>query len=397
MNGKLSEIFDIRKKFDDDETYKKFLVEVSRDSYKVGKWVVAAIMVIELLMIGYWFFRRFTPEPLEMPYILFYIVLELTSATALIISFICQKKLESSYNFFLWVCCAYGGVLLLWADGITLLDTMLSNSPSVTVFMTITLIMPMVVYIPPSIMIPMTFINAAAMFYGINLCASSKASIGLLINIAVFSLFSVIINSFRVSLLADKAKAQFTVARQNEELRELNEKLFIASTRDSLSGLLNRNTIQEEFEKVRDCSCKSGKEASFILFDVDDFKQINDTLGHSVGDECIVKFSAIIESAIKNTRATAFRYGGEEFLIMLADKDACAAVDIAEKIRTETEKLRICSGNCSFTVSAGVYSEKLSSKERLRRVVAFADKALYDSKHNGKNMTSVYGANGDND
>ncbi len=160
----------------------------------------------------------------------------------------------------------------------------------------------------------------------------------------------------------------------------------IASITDPLTGLYTRwfftKSLKEEFERAK----RYGTHFSVIMADIDNFKVINDTYGHTVGDRVLEYVARVFTS---NTRATDIvgRYGGEEFIVLLPNTDAKGATEVAEKLR------RILKNNNPFpfpvTMSFGVASFPESEVELPETLVALADKALYTSKAKGKNRVTL--------
>lgn len=127
---------------------------------------------------------------------------------------------------------------------------------------------------------------------------------------------------------------------------------------------------------------------SVILIDIDNFKGVNDTLGHNVGDDVLIQFVNIIETSLRTTDFL-FRWGGEEFLVLLSHCDGSVGYQVAEKLRQNIDhtdfKLK---NSLEVTASFGVASYKDSSNVEL--MISNADKALYHSKEAGKNCTTLY-------
>ncbi|MGB5919490.1 GGDEF domain-containing protein, partial [Arcobacter sp.] len=125
---------------------------------------------------------------------------------------------------------------------------------------------------------------------------------------------------------------------------------------------------------------------SVLLFDIDKFKDINDTYGHKEGDEVIKAFAKTLKKDRRVSDLVA-RIGGEEFVILLPSTDHKDASIIAEEIRQEVETLQVQieNFNISFTVSCGVSSLKKEDKN-LDDLIARADKRLYMAKNNGRNI-----------
>ncbi|MFQ5964694.1 MAG: diguanylate cyclase [Candidatus Scalinduaceae bacterium] len=179
---------------------------------------------------------------------------------------------------------------------------------------------------------------------------------------------------------------------------ELNEKLLCAhnvmqkqAIYDELTSLYNRHHMAEILEKEFSSAQRYQTDLSCLLLDIDYFKEINDTFGHAFGDFVLFDFSARLK---KNARKTdiPFRYGGEEFMILLPNTGLDGARSLAEKIRSTCETKTYDDGTSSTTatVSIGVASVKLHQPSKSKELVAFADKALYCAKAEGRNRVKVY-------
>ena len=165
-----------------------------------------------------------------------------------------------------------------------------------------------------------------------------------------------------------------------EELMEKNEqltKMLYKSSHDALTGLLNRGAIEQViFDAV-----KNEENWHLIMFDIDDFKQVNDNFGHSEGDNTL---KALSEYLIKDIDALpnveVGRWGGEEFMLFLSDYTDDEVLDIAEKMRNEIKQITVDSKKIS--VSLGVTKHK--SKEEALVTIDRVDELLYLAKNKGK-------------
>ena len=182
-------------------------------------------------------------------------------------------------------------------------------------------------------------------------------------------------------------KQKKTISNQNILLRE-------KTIRDDLSGLYNRRHLRyilaREFNKCK----KSNTEMSLLYFDLDYFKNINDTLGHDFGDVVIQQFGACLEDNCRESDLL-FRIGGEEFLAILPDTDIhTAATVVAEKIRHICENDPFKKGNTQrkVTVSIGVSSYQQNHPTIMNDLISFADRALYAAKEKGRNQVVIYNA-----
>lgn len=161
----------------------------------------------------------------------------------------------------------------------------------------------------------------------------------------------------------------------------LNEKDSLATT-DTLTGIHNRMRFAKVLDEEADRKRRNKMPMSLIIFDVDHFKHINDEHGHNVGDEVLKTLSNLVG---KETRSTDFfcRWGGDEFILLLKDDDCDAAIAAAEKIRSLVEAADfpiVGKVTCSFGVSAWTPGDTEGN------LVVRADKALYESKKEGRNQ-----------
>jgi len=176
---------------------------------------------------------------------------------------------------------------------------------------------------------------------------------------------------------------QMGVAVQNA--RDYREKLEQA-IRDPLTGLYNRRFLLEALEKEVSRSERYGSEASLVLFDVDDFKLVNDQLGHAAGDDVLRAIAEVAEQCIRPSDSFA-RIGGEEFALLLPETSQLEALMIADRVRTAFARRPILDGR-RVTLSGGVAScpgDATTAGDLQRR----ADAALYWAKRNGKDLCAV--------
>ncbi|MCK9170696.1 MAG: diguanylate cyclase [Treponema sp.] len=186
----------------------------------------------------------------------------------------------------------------------------------------------------------------------------------------------------------------------------LLKKMEDLATIDPLTRLYNRRYFMEQAEIIISGLKKTTGSLSFIIADLDLFKQINDTRGHLAGDAAIQAAAAVFIDIIKPP-AIAARFGGEEFICLLPDVNAAAAFTIAERIREKIAQIPYPPGNRNkdlvitdktgtskkipyLTASFGVSSvEKAFDEQTITRLVSCADKALYKSKDSGRNCTTI--------
>lgn len=166
-----------------------------------------------------------------------------------------------------------------------------------------------------------------------------------------------------------------------ELLQERTRVLEGLATTDGLTKLLNRRTIMDELTRQIDAARKDGPALSVLLFDVDHFKRINDTVGHGVGDRVLREVAKLLKSSLRSSDKGG-RYGGEEFLVILPGTTKTEALTIAERIRTRIAETPIQGLDWPVTVSIGVAHWVGHTAHGL---LATADMNLYRAKEGGRN------------
>ncbi|HFU75717.1 MAG TPA: GGDEF domain-containing protein, partial [Arcobacter sp.] len=137
--------------------------------------------------------------------------------------------------------------------------------------------------------------------------------------------------------------------------------------------------------------CKRLKEEiSVIIMDIDNFKSINDTYGHNIGDDVIID---IANKLVQNQRKSdvACRFGGEEFVLLLPNTKKESALVIAEKIRKNVESsiIHLTNNSLQYTISIGISNVHFKDETNIEKALKRADEALYIAKNNGKNQVQV--------
>jgi diguanylate cyclase (GGDEF)-like protein len=178
---------------------------------------------------------------------------------------------------------------------------------------------------------------------------------------------------------------------QEIELRRLNHELRIGATTDALTGLANRRQLEADLLWMSTARPGPIGTCAFLMLDLDRFKRLNDDLGHAVGDEALRQVAVELRRVVRGTD-TIYRYGGEEFLVIMPESTMEAASAAAERIRTAIADLHIRSstdpGSGVLTISCGV-ALSLVAREHWGTVIAAADSALYQAKASGRNRTCV--------
>ncbi|WP_323141668.1 GGDEF domain-containing protein [Massilia phyllosphaerae] len=165
--------------------------------------------------------------------------------------------------------------------------------------------------------------------------------------------------------------------------RELQSRLESQALHDPMSGAYRRDALLEMMQREMAASRRHGKQMAILMMDLDNFKAINDTLGHLVGDQVIVDFAAQATRLLR-TQDIIGRFGGEEFVVLLPHTGLDAALATAERIRSRVAEAKETTDLPAYTVSIGVACLERADTDTLSLLDA-ADKALYAAKRAGKN------------
>ena len=173
-------------------------------------------------------------------------------------------------------------------------------------------------------------------------------------------------------------------AIESARLHELTEH---RSQVDALTRLFNRRRLDDDLEAECKRSARYERPLAFVMLDVDHFKAFNDSHGHPRADTALQEVAAVIAGCVRTTD-TAYRYGGEEFCILLRETSGDDAMIFAERVRMRIEE-RFASGDVAgITASFGV-AEFAAATPTPRALVEAADAAMYESKHAGRNRVML--------
>jgi len=166
------------------------------------------------------------------------------------------------------------------------------------------------------------------------------------------------------------------------QLKEKSNLLEYQASHDKLTGLFNRNKFDEIYSKEIKRSKRYSNNLSIILFDIDNFKTINDTFGHQIGDEVLKEMSQIISHCIRE-QDIPVRWGGEEFLVLLPHTNLEGSQTVAQKIKIAIVEHLFTELNLNITASFGV--TQLAENDTEDSLILRSDKFLYEAKNTGKN------------
>jgi len=175
------------------------------------------------------------------------------------------------------------------------------------------------------------------------------------------------------------------------DMKDREEKLEYIASIDPMTKLYNRRYFTQMSETILKIAKREAKPLSVIMLDIDDFKQVNDTYGHKIGDDVIIKIAQTLQNIGRKSDVVC-RFGGEEFILLLPYTQREGASIIAEKIRADIQMLSICVDDTKVihvSVSVGVSSVDVTHQKVLDFAIKQADDALYKAKKEGKNRVEI--------
>jgi len=189
----------------------------------------------------------------------------------------------------------------------------------------------------------------------------------------------------KIIKISDRASTNLIID-QRGQITDLKDKVHY----DGLTGIFNRRYLEENLKRVIKSVSRSGGHLSVLMLDIDYFKRYNDTYGHNEGDICLIAVAKTISECLLRADDFVARYGGEEFTVVLPDTDEAGARLISNKVLENIRALNIPhekneAASC-VTISIGATTSKVEYTQTSEDYLKNADKALYQSKQNGRNQ-----------
>ncbi len=193
-------------------------------------------------------------------------------------------------------------------------------------------------------------------------------------------------------LLRDTTEQTLALRRLEEskaELHALNNELARLSNTDALTGLRNRRFFLDQLSQEYERSARLNRTFAMLSIDLDDFKAINDSYGHNIGDQALISAARAMEHECRAVDTLA-RVGGEEFMVMLLDMDATELENVAERFRKAISETLINPGDGkSFGLTASIGAACINPETNMQTALHQIDEALYEAKRAGRNRVVV--------
>jgi two-component system cell cycle response regulator len=182
-------------------------------------------------------------------------------------------------------------------------------------------------------------------------------------------------------------RTQLRKKRYADRLRHNVQLSLEMAITDQLTGLHNRRYMARHLDTLLASAQKNERPLTFVIMDIDFFKQVNDTYGHDIGDEVLKEFASRIAANVRGIDL-ACRYGGEEFVVAMPDTDMAFACNISERLRQSIEttpvKISRAPGQLNITISIGI-AQCEGVEDTAEKLLHRADQALYRAKRTGRN------------
>jgi diguanylate cyclase (GGDEF)-like protein/putative nucleotidyltransferase with HDIG domain len=189
------------------------------------------------------------------------------------------------------------------------------------------------------------------------------------------------LTSYKAKLAREILNSHLTNAKLYQEVR-------LTSLTDALTGVGSRKLLEDKLQAECARTKRYKRKFSVAIIDLDNFKTINDILGHATGDDTLRKLAQCMKSQ-KRTSDVLARYGGDEFIILMPETKAQDAIRLLERIRDKVQEIKVVE-NLSMTISCGIAQSLSDAADSSRELIRRADLALYEAKSAGRNCIKVW-------
>jgi diguanylate cyclase (GGDEF)-like protein/PAS domain S-box-containing protein len=182
------------------------------------------------------------------------------------------------------------------------------------------------------------------------------------------------------------------ILRDITERKRYQENLEYFAVHDALTGLLNRHSLNDMLNRSI-AKAKRGEMSSLLYMDLDNFKEVNDSVGHSLGDEILITLARILRQELR-TEDVVFRLGGDEFAVLIDGMESREALPAAERLRSEIDAYPFKLSGREFHLSLSIGLIQIDGTLSPGELLSQADSAMYQAKTQGKNRIAIFGLKG---
>jgi diguanylate cyclase (GGDEF)-like protein len=261
----------------------------------------------------------------------------------------------------------------------------------------------------PALFLPMAFLLPAVILLGIKegiiwiiamslaiayiLTRPAKAPYADLETITIYLVIYLIVGLFSIFSEFVRRETARMLADRQTDLETLNQTIMEKALEDPLTHTFNRGYLLDIMTNKVSLSVTLDKPLSIIIVDIDQFKEINDTYGHNIGDKVLVEIASLFKHQLRGASDDLVRLGGDEFMIVLPDTKLEHAVSLADRLRRAVETMEILNEPIEVTCSMGVVQlEKIENRrtflpdQAIRTLIKRGDDCMYMAKRRGKNQ-----------
>lgn len=351
---------------------------------KIGRILMPFVASFELVLIIITLsYGNFLNTP-NIVYLINYIILFVVTILAMLGSSIYKNDVVKNAKKINAVTISYSLVIICWSIIVSCLDLM--RGGSYVVFLTVTMAIGCGLCFKPKVIFLIEFVSYVIFFVVVIIFAEEKG-LDLFVNLTIFSLILLLITALKSMEKISSIKKSIIIEAKNEELLILNKKLEKTSLFDKLTGIKNRWSLSLTLSNKYEVAKANGHKLIVAMLDLDNFKEINDTYGHNVGDECLLSVVSCLKKYADED--CLFRYGGEEFTIVLVDKDIEDITKFLNSAREEVERIQHTDKQLNLTISGGVVIKVPDSGICEEDYLKISDRALYEAKACGKNQIII--------
>ena len=371
----------------------------TRNSSSVKAFLPIACILSLFIMSVYSFSVHWELYDFQLEYALVYLALLVMSFVFYLIVIYQSKDIEKNDKKILATVSIMTAFYMVWVSSLLYVNRNLEAS--VVIYTAVIVIITQGVYLAPRFSAWFVVLSTT-LFLATNLSRNGiedldfEATVGII----VLSFISFIVSYSRYCNRCRAVYNEILIVEQNKQLDDMvkelqeqknilqktNEELESAYVRDSMTGLYNRWYWNKIFEETLEECKKAENYTAVYMMDVDNFKSINDTKGHSMGDKCLIAIAEVLGRETKNIEnCDVFRMGGEEFVVFCRDIDKPNAIKLADAILKNTQNIKIMGLDTMLTMSIGVHIQKVENRSDIEEFIVKADKAMYESKNTGKN------------